>query len=86
MKRLILVFAMLILTLSSIHYPYKCTRKDRKVQFCTEEYIGVCGMFNPRFIQCFAYPCGQTYSTVCEACKNKDVISVELGTCDSLHR
>ncbi len=60
-------------------YPHMCDPKNRP-QVCTEEYVGVCGWFGLN-IQCIAYPCAMTHSTICKACSNTMVEKVTLGVC-----
>ncbi len=57
-----------------------CTLENRGVEVCTEEYSPVCGWFN-KSIQCFKYPCAQTYSNACSACINSMVEFHTPGEC-----
>ncbi len=58
-----------------------CSPESRTAQVCTAIYQPVCGWMNPAKIQCFAYPCAQTYPNSCEACKNDNIISWTQGEC-----
>jgi len=59
------------------HY---CTPDQRGAEICTMEYHPVCGWFN-QSIQCFAYPCAQTYSNPCMACAEEQVAFWTEGEC-----
>ena len=58
-----------------------CRPEERGAEICTMIYKPVCGWWNSEKIQCFAYPCAQTYPSRCQACANEDVISVTEGEC-----
>ncbi len=58
-----------------------CTNESRNAGACIDLYEPVCGWFNPSKIQCFRYPCGQTYSNSCNACINPDVLFWTDGEC-----
>ena len=63
---------------SSNHY---CTAEQRKGEMCIGLYQPVCGWFDPARIQCVKYPCAQTYSNSCFACKNDKVLYWTEGGC-----
>jgi hypothetical protein len=74
MLKLLLTVSLFILSLST-QYPYYCKSSDRAVSKCIEEYAGVCGYYDGGGYK--------TYSTVCEACKSKNVEHVNYGSCGS---
>jgi hypothetical protein len=47
---------------------------------CTKEYNPVCGWFD-QSIQCFAYPCANTYGNQCSACSDEKVAYWTSGEC-----
>jgi hypothetical protein len=49
---------------------------------CTNEYIPVCGLYDPAQIQCVKAPCGETFDNVCYACHDSRVKSYFDGPCD----
>ena len=57
-----------------------CDPGSRNAQFCTADYNPVCGWFNDN-LKCIKYPCAQTYSNSCEACKNTEVSYYTKGEC-----
>lgn len=61
-----------------------CSPESRKAEVCTLIYKPVCGWMDPSKIQCFAYPCAQTYSNECQACQNENVISWTQGECPAV--
>ncbi len=60
-----------------------CEPEQRKADFCTEEYAPVCGWSDPAKIQCIRYPCAQTFSNICNACKDENVAYYTVGECPS---
>ena len=58
-----------------------CTATDRLAEACIQIYQPVCGWFDPDQIQCIKYPCAQTYSNRCEACKDTKVLYYTEGEC-----
>jgi len=59
-----------------------CNPSDRGGDYCTKEYVPVCGWFGQN-IQCIKYPCASTYGNKCEACQNEDVGYYTQGICPS---
>jgi hypothetical protein len=57
-----------------------CSPGQKETNFCTEEYSPVCGWFD-KTIQCFKYPCAQTFSNVCFACMDSKVEYYTQGQC-----
>src|SRR3989344_3263376 len=55
-----------------------CT--DPRPEACTEQYNPACGWFNES-IKCVRYPCAQTYSNSCTACKDTKVSNWTSGEC-----
>lgn len=89
-KKLIAIIIILAILLISIVYVKTnksqgsfCTPESRKAEFCTENYNPVCGWNDPEKIQCIRYPCAQTYSNNCNACKNENVAYWTTGVCPS---
>lgn len=60
-----------------------CEPEQRNAEICAMDYNPVCGWNDPEKIQCIRYPCAQTYSNSCEACKNPDVKTWTRGECPS---
>ncbi len=60
-----------------------CTPESRNAGACIELYMPVCGWFDPAKIQCFRYPCAQTYSNSCFACSDENVLYYTEGECPS---
>ncbi len=58
----------------------KCSPASKKAKFCIELYKPVCGWFNED-IKCVKYPCAQTYSNECFACRDKKVEYWTEGEC-----
>ncbi|MEM4637849.1 MAG: hypothetical protein QXK76_02380 [Candidatus Woesearchaeota archaeon] len=59
---------------------YDCT--EPRPEFCTKEYMPVCGLVQ---VQCIRAPCEpikQTFGNKCEACSNKLTISYTEGACE----
>jgi len=59
----------------------QCMPEQRAAEACTEEYAPVCGWSDPGKIQCMKYPCAQTYSNACSACKDENVAYYTFGEC-----
>ena len=57
-----------------------CTTDSRNAEACITLYKPVCGWFSEN-IKCIKYPCAQTYSNLCEACKNIEVSYFTEGEC-----
>lgn len=57
-----------------------CTPDSRNAEVCTLEYQPVCGYFN-QTIQCIKFPCADTYSNGCEACRDRKVEYWVEGEC-----
>jgi hypothetical protein len=53
---------------------------DRKSEMCADNYEPACGWYN-NSIQCFKYPCAQTFSNSCMACADKKVLFWTEGEC-----
>jgi hypothetical protein len=79
--KVLLVSSVAILITSEITYPYTCQPSDRQAEMCSTQYVGVCGLFKST-IQCIQAPCGQTFDNVCNACKQDNIATVALNTCD----
>jgi len=60
---------------------HQCTESDRAAEVCTTLYKPVCGWFDSKQIQCFAYPCADTYSNSCNACIDSKVAYWTEGEC-----
>jgi hypothetical protein len=58
-----------------------CTPEQRQAEACIEIYQPVCGWFDGEKIQCFAYPCAQTFSNFCFACMDENVLYWTEGEC-----
>ncbi len=58
-----------------------CTSEQRIVDVCIEIYKPVCGWFDSSKIQCIKYPCAQTFSNECLACKDSNVAYWTEGEC-----
>lgn len=60
-----------------------CIRNHNEaaVTLCQADYNPVCGWSDPAKIQCFAYPCAQTYSNLCMASVDPNVASTTPGEC-----
>ena len=54
---------------------------QQQAEFCTEIYQPVCGWFDPDKIQCIKYPCAQTFSNSCYACRSERVEYWTEGEC-----
>jgi hypothetical protein len=54
---------------------------EEQADFCTEIYQPACGWFDPEKIQCIKYPCAQTFSNGCYACKDDRVLYWTDGEC-----
>lgn len=50
---------------------------------CTMDYTPVCGWFNES-IQCFAYPCAQTFGNLCGAATDSKVAHTTFGECPAV--
>jgi len=57
-----------------------CSEADKAKEVCPQAENQVCGWFNEK-IQCFAYPCAQTYQNSCFACANENVAHWTDGVC-----
>jgi len=57
-----------------------CTPESRQGEFCTMDYNPVCGWYDES-ISCIKYPCAQTYSNACQACKKSMVKGWTAGEC-----
>lgn len=74
---------------SSVNEPPKthvCSDEDRKPcpnYLVKQAQNPICGLFDGS-IQCFAYPCGQNYNSICEACNNPQVYEVAEVSCEAL--
>jgi hypothetical protein len=60
-----------------------CTPEQRIIDSCPENHRPVCGWSDPEQIQCFTYPCAQTYTNSCFACQDSTVKSWTVGECPS---
>ena len=59
-----------------------CSNNSRNVDsMCITLYNPVCGWNNPNNVQCIKFPCADTYSNSCNACKNSDVLYWTKGIC-----
>jgi len=58
-----------------------CMAEQRRAEYCIMIYAPVCGWFDPEKIQCFAYPCADTYSNSCFACMDENVLYWTAGEC-----
>ena len=58
-----------------------CSPESRDNDFCIEWYQPVCGWFDPEQIQCIRYPCANTYSNSCHACRDDKVKYWSSGEC-----
>ena len=81
MASLIKLISLSFLILKTYSQVTTCTAEMRG-KMCTQEYVGVCGLFN-QTIQCIKAPCGQTYGNICTACSDEKVATVTMGACDS---
>jgi len=57
-----------------------CTEEQRKAEACIEIYQPVCGWIIKEII-CIKYPCAQTFSNSCVACKDSNVAYWTEGEC-----
>ena len=62
----------------SIEIGTKCPAE--RPEICTEVYQPACGWYNAS-IQCVRYPCANTYSNSCYACRDAKVASWTEGKC-----
>jgi len=60
----------------------QCSAEQKQAEFCTKEYIPVCGWFSQN-VKCIKYPCANVYSNKCEACKDPIVEYYTEGECPS---
>lgn len=67
-----------IISLINIH---KCKADERLAEFCIALYDPVCGWNDPDKVQCVRYPCAETYSNGCEACKSENILYWTHGEC-----
>lgn len=58
-----------------------CTDDQRDTDVCTEIYQPVCGWFDPEKVVCVKYPCAVTFSNLCFACMDKNVLYYTEGAC-----
>ena len=58
-----------------------CTDEQREAEICTADYSPVCGWSDPEKIQCIKYPCATTYSNICNACADENVLYYTEGEC-----
>lgn len=58
-----------------------CTPESRLAEVCTEEYMPVCGWFDPDVVQCFRYPCAINANNPCLACQTENVEFWTEGEC-----
>jgi len=56
-----------------------CSESEKAGNACVEA-SPVCGWFNES-IKCFAYPCAQTFSNPCAACRDGKVSHWTAGDC-----
>lgn len=63
-----------------INYCESSDENSQEVNACIDLYQPVCGWFNPT-INCFRYPCAQTFSNSCYACANSNVLYWIEGEC-----
>lgn len=66
-------------------FPYTCLLADRTTDCSSSTSKLVCGLFDPSIVQCFAYPCGVTFSNLCEACLDTTIYKVQEGSCENLN-
>jgi hypothetical protein len=59
------------------------TRANAAVTLCATDYDPVCG-WSDESIQCFAYPCAQTYSNICLASVEPNVAYTTPGECPTV--
>jgi len=59
----------------------KCEESQRNADFCTADYTPVCATVEIQCIKAPCYPIQQTFSNVCNACKNPLVKSYIAGAC-----
>lgn len=76
---LVLVLMNYITSAETIKDEIKCP-----VNNC-DKILDVCGMFSTK-IQCFAYPCGNTFENACKACEAENVVSVNELNCKELQQ
>lgn len=62
---------------------YFCSNESRNADFCITLYDPVCGWLNSEEIKCIKFPCADTYSNSCNACKNPDILYFTKGNCPS---
>ncbi len=59
---------------------FDCTEEARDADLCPALYDPVCGWFDSS-VNCLVYPCAQTYSNNCEACRVSHVEYYTLDEC-----
>ena len=57
-----------------------CTAEQKSAEVCYELYQPVCGWFNKN-IECIKFPCADTYTNECFACKDPKVDYWTSGEC-----
>lgn len=84
----ILIFLALIVVVlinnsndSSVEDRVFCNEESRTVDSCITLYDPVCGWNDPERIQCITFPCANTFSNSCDACKNLDTLYWTEGEC-----
>ncbi len=90
MKKKNLIFVIIFLSISLLLiglFVYLNLNKETKFYctsgkntFCTEQYSPVCGWAD-KTIQCFRYPCAQTFSNACFACADEKTEYYTIGEC-----
>ncbi len=61
-----------------------CDADSRLADACIKIYQPVCGWMDGEKIQCFAYPCAQTFSNSCFACMDENVLYWTDGGCPGI--
>lgn len=80
MKWFLILLLFLIACTPKVENTTYCAPEQREADVCIASYQPVCGWFNEN-IKCIKYPCADTYSNSCGACKDEKVEYYTEGEC-----